>query len=264
LRILLAEDNCTNQQVAMGVLAKLGLHVDAVANGAEAIKALETLPYDLVLMDVQMPVMDGLEATRIIRGGLPGSLSCSAIPIIAMTANTRQGDRARCLEVGMNDYVNKPIEIHVLAEVLDKWLPGQKTGVSDSGAPNPRQGVLVFERDGMMTRLGQDGTLALTVSACFREDMPRQFLLLRSYLDAHDLVSAERQAHSIKGAAANVGGEALRVVAFEIEKACQAGDCELALSHLPELELQFDRLNEALNQEFNPVGKSSGGWDNVR
>ena len=121
-RILLAEDNITNQQVAVGILKKLGLRADAVANGAEAVKALETLPYDLVLMDVQMPEMNGLEATRHIRNP-QSAVRNHQIPIIAMTAGAMQGDREKCLEAGMNDYVSKPIFPQALAEALDRWLP---------------------------------------------------------------------------------------------------------------------------------------------
>ena len=122
-RILLAEDNITNQQVALGILKKLGLRADAVANGAEAVKALETIPYDLVLMDVQMPEMDGLEATRRIRNPQSAVVQITRIPIIAMTAHAMQGDRERCLEAGMNDYVSKPVSPQALAEALEKWLP---------------------------------------------------------------------------------------------------------------------------------------------
>ena len=121
-RILLAEDNITNQQVALGILKKLGLRADAVANGAEALKALETIPYDLVLMDVQMPEMDGSRPPGRSAIRNPQS-SITRIPIIAMTAHAMQGDRERCLEAGMNDYVTKPVSPQALAEVLDKWLP---------------------------------------------------------------------------------------------------------------------------------------------
>ncbi|MFZ4441113.1 MAG: response regulator, partial [Syntrophales bacterium] len=121
-RILLAEDNITNQQVAVGILKKLGLRADAVANGAEAVKALETLPYDLVLMDVQMPEMNGLEATLLIRNP-QSAVRNHQIPIIAMTAGAMLGDREKCLEAGMNDYVSKPIFPQALSEALDKWLP---------------------------------------------------------------------------------------------------------------------------------------------
>ena len=126
----MAEDNITNQQVALGVLRKLGLSADAVANGEEALKALETLPYDLVLMDCQMPVMDGYDATRAIRSPL-STVRNHKIPVIAMTAHTMQGDREKCLEAGMNDYVSKPVLPRNLAEAIAKWLPPQAKTTQD-------------------------------------------------------------------------------------------------------------------------------------
>ena len=116
-RILLVEDNTTNQQVALGILRKFGLRADAVADGSEAIHALETLPYELVLMDVQMPVMDGLEATRQIRNP-QSTVRNHQVPIIAMTAHALQGDRELCLEAGMNDYITKPVSFDGLVKVM--------------------------------------------------------------------------------------------------------------------------------------------------
>jgi len=121
-RILVAEDNLTNQQVALSILKHLGLRADAVANGAEALKALASQAYDLVLMDVQMPVMDGLEATRQFRRS-ESAAPKHPVPVIAMTANAMLGDRGKCLEAGMNDYLSKPVSPQMFATVLDKWLP---------------------------------------------------------------------------------------------------------------------------------------------
>ncbi|MCF8075349.1 MAG: response regulator [Desulfotignum sp.] len=127
LHILLAEDNITNQLVALGILKKLGLHADSVANGREALDAVSKQPYDLILMDIQMPVMDGLEATRQIRAHEQQSTRSqqpeTSLPIIAMTAHAMTGDRDRCLEAGMNGYVAKPIDPLALADELNKWLP---------------------------------------------------------------------------------------------------------------------------------------------
>jgi CheY-like chemotaxis protein len=130
-RILLAEDNITSQQVAAGILKKMGLRADFVANGAEAVKALETLPYDLVLMDMQMPEMDGVEATRAIRNP-HSAVRNHQIPIIAMTANAMQDDRRLCIEAGMNDYVAKPISAQALLEALEKWLPSQPVAATSA------------------------------------------------------------------------------------------------------------------------------------
>jgi signal transduction histidine kinase/DNA-binding response OmpR family regulator len=120
-RILVAEDNIVNQQVALGILRKLGLQADAVANGVEAVQALETLPYDLVLMDMQMPEMDGLQATRVIRAP-HSAVRDHEIPVIAMTAGVMPGDRQRCLDVGMNGYITKPVSPRELADALNRWL----------------------------------------------------------------------------------------------------------------------------------------------
>ncbi len=121
VRILLAEDNPTNQLLARTILKKIGYQVDAVANGKEALDALGAASYDLILMDCQMPEMDGYEATRRIRKGDQG-LPNPHLPVIAMTANAMQGDREKCLEAGMNDYIAKPVNPKALAETLERWL----------------------------------------------------------------------------------------------------------------------------------------------
>ena len=134
LRILLAEDNATNQKLALRLLARMGYHADVAANGLEALEALERQLYDVVLMDVQMPEMDGLEATRHIRRELPEARQPR---VIAMTANAMQGDREMCLAAGMDDYVSKPIRIEELVEALSKSRP---LAASQEGAGGSRPG----------------------------------------------------------------------------------------------------------------------------
>jgi CheY-like chemotaxis protein len=121
IRILVAEDNPVNQKVAQAILRKMGIRADVVANGQEAINELRIIPYDLVLMDCQMPEIDGFEATSFIRKEASGVLNPD-IPIVAMTASTMQGDRERCIRAGMNDFVAKPVKPGELAEVLARWL----------------------------------------------------------------------------------------------------------------------------------------------
>jgi CheY-like chemotaxis protein len=118
LRVLLAEDNLVNQKVALKILEKFGLHAEVAATGQEALDRLDRTPYDLIFMDCQMPEMDGFEATRLIR-----SREVGHIPIIAMTANAMVGDRERCLEAGMDDYISKPVRVEAVQGALERWLP---------------------------------------------------------------------------------------------------------------------------------------------
>ncbi len=239
-RVLLAEDNITNQQVALGMFKKLGLRADAVANGVEALKALETLPYDLVLMDVQMPEMDGLEATRHIRA----SAVIHGIPVIAMTAHAMQGDRERCLQAGMNDYVTKPVSLQALARVLEKWL--SKAETRSPAGPGSKAPLPVFDKAELMSRLMDDEDLAREVIERFLEDMPLQHAALEAYLSAGDTSGARRQAHSIKGASANVSAAALCEAASEMESAAKAGDLDGVKARMTELKSRFETLRQGL------------------
>jgi CheY-like chemotaxis protein len=119
MRVLLAEDNVSNQKVTMTMLKRLGYNADVAANGKEALRALENQSYDLVLMDVRMPEMNGLEATRIIRQRWPGK----GPKIIAITAFALQGDKEKCLAAGMDDYISKPVRMNELAKLLGKYQP---------------------------------------------------------------------------------------------------------------------------------------------
>jgi signal transduction histidine kinase/DNA-binding response OmpR family regulator len=257
MRILLAEDNQTNQQVVIGLLKKLGIRTDAVFNGAEALRALTETPYDLVIMDVQMPVMDGLEATTKIRDSHSGVIN-SQIPIIAMTAHAMQGDRDRCLNAGMDDYITKPVSFQTLSAVLEKWLlsPPEKmvkSAADDRSTPEKttsEKTPLIFDRDAMLHRLMKDESLAKAIVQVFLEELPYQLEVLREYLKAKDAEKFIRQSHTIKVEAATVGGEAMAAAAGRVEEAARF-ELRAANALLPELELQAAELQQTLKREFN-------------
>ena len=251
-RILVAEDNQTNQAVALAILQRLGYRADAVANGQEAIAALQQIPYDLVLMDCQMPELDGYEASRRIRQ--PGSgVRSPNLPIIAMTANAMQGDREKCLRAGMNDYLPKPVQPAALMHAIKLWLPAlaksppqpPPTAAPPAAAPAPEV-VAIFNSKDLLERLLGDDATARIVVAGFVDDVPKQLRLLREHLEQGATPAATRQAHTLKGAAASVGAAALSTVACELEKAGQSGDLTLLASLLPRLDEQFTQLRAVL------------------
>jgi PAS domain S-box-containing protein len=247
-RILVAEDDSTNRDVALGMLRKLGLGADAVCTGAEAIKSLESTAYDLVLMDMRMPVMDGIEATRHIRNPRSGVLNCN-VPIVAMTANAMESDRQLCLAAGMNDFVAKPASIAVLRDALKRWLPSEDSAIPARGGQlvSPRAtDTDVFDPASVLSRLEGDNELAQIVYAAFLEDVPRQIQSLKQLVADRDDAGSARQAHSIRGASASVGGEAVRRLAEEMEKAADAGDWRSVIARMDELEVQFSRLKNAM------------------
>ena len=275
-RILLAEDNVTNQEVVLMILKKMGVHVDVATNGREAIRALRAAPYDLVLMDCQMPVMDGYEATRVIRNPESGVLD-PQVPVIAVTAHAMQGDREKCFRAGMNDYLPKPVGPKSLAEILKKWLlknhgvrgsPTQRSGstaVSAAAGEPPvwdrllvRQAFQpddaaageppVWDRAGMLDRLMNDEAFALALVQRFLADIPRQLEILDKMVQDGDISGVRVHAHAVKGAAANVNAGQLQAVAFEMEQAAKRGNADALNRHLAGLKGAFARLRQAMQE----------------
>jgi CheY-like chemotaxis protein/HPt (histidine-containing phosphotransfer) domain-containing protein len=226
------------------------LRAEAVANGAEAVRALESIPYDLVMMDISMPVMDGMEAARQIRNPRSTVLNHD-IPIVALTANAMQSDRDDCLAAGMNDFVSKPILKAELRAALNRWLR-----IDDAAIPAATRQVvpsttaedvtLIFDQAGVLERLEGDNELAQIVFATFLEDIPGKIQALKAFVKCGDTAGSARQAHSIRGASANVGGDRLRNVASMMEKAADAGDLHVVEARMADLELEFDRLRDAM------------------
>ena len=260
-RILLVEDNHTNQLVAMGILENLGYQTSVAHNGIEAIKALETSHYDLVLMDCQMPGMDGFEATSIIRDPHSGVMNHSA-PIIAMTAHAMKGDREKCLAAGMDDYLSKPIRSTDLADMLKKWLGRLEAKSPDreqedlvltvQGRPSPvielesaLNAESVFDTADLLDRFDGDEDLVRTVLCAFFQDIPNTVSQLRDAIEKADTPGIGLHAHTIKGASGNAGGAAMQEIAFKMETAGKAGDMGAAAILMPELLRQFDLFKVA-------------------
>ena len=247
-RILLVEDNPTNQQVALAILGKLGHHADAVENGVEALEALRRADYDIVLMDCEMPDMDGYETARRIRRPSSGMRN-SDIPIIALTAHALMGDREKCIAAGMNDYLAKPIEPGQLVEVLLKWLrlPAQREPLrlADSASQPVRE---VFREKELVARLSGDQALARTIVAGFLSDAPVQLQKLKQLIEQGDARGAGMQAHTLKGAAATVSAPGLHELALQIKQAATDGELSRAAALLGSVEEEIGRLKATLSQ----------------
>jgi len=243
-RILVAEDNATNREVALAQLRKLGYKTAAVTNGAEAVDAIQQGGYHLVLMDCEMPVMDGFEATRRIRDLNP------AIPIIALTADAMSGDRGRCLSQGMNDYLAKPVDLERLAEIVDKWLPvsGACEDAQSGEDPTDKLVDAIFDPESLLRRLMGDRQLARIIVNGFLNDVPCQLNNLRKRLAEADAPGVRLQAHALKGAAATVSAASLRAAALEIEQTAAAGRLDDCGRLLPRVTVEFERLSSALER----------------
>ena len=249
-RILVVEDNVVNQKVIQKLLERQGHRSDLAGNGFEALVALRERPYDLVLMDCQMPEMDGFEATRQLRD-LASGVRDAAIPVIALTANAMQGDRERCLEAGMNDYLTKPISPQALADALAHWLP-EKVGAGETAIP-PEESFkvldgAVFDAETMLSRLGDDLEIAQIAVAGTLESVPDELAGLRRAAAANDCATARRHAHTIKGLTATIAALPCAAAAEYIEHRLSAGELHAALHALPQLEERFLTLSEGLQE----------------
>jgi CheY-like chemotaxis protein/HPt (histidine-containing phosphotransfer) domain-containing protein len=236
-RILLAEDNIINQKVAQQMLSKLGYKADVVADGQEAVRALEMINYDLVLMDCQMPNMDGFEATAMIRNPDSNVLN-HTVPIIAMTANAMQGDRERCIAAGMDDYLPKPVKKDALAEALGVWLKkGVRTDISQDRHAAVSPGIpILFDKADLLDRFDGDLDFAQSILDDALNELPEDIKALREHVTGTDMQALRLLAHTMKGVAANICTPALRELCFSIETAAKNSDQKSVQELLPELE----------------------------
>lgn len=262
--VLVAEDNVVNQEVAIGMLDSLGCRSTVVGDGIEVLEAIEESDFDLILMDVQMPRMDGYAATRAIRernAKLPAESQCT-IPIVALTANAVKGDRARCIEAGMDDYLSKPFTQHGLRDVLERWIDPERENRDDSstqdGQPESSpieqatasdlEGVLDQEILDSLMELSPDGSNSIVVRVfkSFRGLAPRMIEQIREALEEQDIDALKRAAHSLKSSSANVGARQLSNLFRFLEAVANEGSTKGAEPIADEIDREYARVLAAM------------------
>ncbi len=259
LDLLLVEDNPVNQRLALRILEKWGHRVAIAHNGRQAVDTWLQHQFDLVIMDVQMPVMSGLEAVALIRTHEAGTDRHT--PVIAMTAHAMDSDRRKCLESGMDDYVTKPIDVARLFEAIERLAGPAKTESPPPPAPARAQPLAAkadlvpapsttsppeFDLAFALKRVDGDHALLREVTGLFLEDAPKLLQQIRDAIEHRDARLLEHAAHTLKGAVGNFGARPTQELALELEKAGRSGQFDDAPALLNQLEGQFARLNPAL------------------
>ncbi len=243
-RVLLAEDNPVNQTLAVRLLEKRGHAVVVAANGREALEALRQQEFDVVLMDVQMPEMDGFEATAMIRA--EEKRTGRHMPVIAMTAHAMKGDRERCLEAGMDDYVSKPINPEQLFDTLERLVADPAPGVEAAGADGPARAESLIDMTSLLARVGGDRNLLAEMAGLFLEELPRSLSAIREAISESDAKNLERAAHILKGSVGNFEAKGAFDAALHLETVARNGDLLDASGACRKLIDELDRLRPVL------------------
>ena len=245
LRILLAEDNIVNQRVAVGLLKKRGHDVIVANNGVEALEELARGPVDLVLMDMQMPLMGGLEATTKIRERERETGAHTRI--VAMTAHAMTGDRERCLEAGMDGYLSKPIDPALLFATVE-----QSEGAADAAAPATRSASAAIDREALMNRVGGDEELFTEIVRLFLADCPARVADIQAAVEAADTEAIRLTCHALKGAAGNLSAMDLMSAARALERIGAEGRIDAAPAAYRDLATQAALAIDSLRQMVPP------------
>ncbi|MCP4220832.1 MAG: response regulator [bacterium] len=253
IHLLVAEDNQVNRKTAVKILEKFGFGVSAVTNGREVLAALESTHYDLILMDVKMPGLDGFEATKEIRNRekylTAGPGNPARIPIIALTAQALEGYRDKCLDVGMDDYIAKPFEPTVLKEKIIKLLPRlqhEDPPPAASVADEPESGEDVFMKAWLLKRCMGDTLLASEAVSDFLKEAPEKITDLRDALEKGEAVGVVNSSHSLKGISADIGVVLVRDIARDMEASAKNGDLAEITDKLPLLDREYEKARHQL------------------
>ena len=273
-RVLVVDDSSTNQKVARLILESLGCRVDLASNGAEAIQMVQLLPYDIVFMDCEMPEIDGFDATRKIREleravaksepGRPSrplleAIQVKRLPIVAMTAKALSGDREKCLECGMDDYVTKPVQIETLIGIARKWAPecvdAQATSEDEGGSSLAIEaqgaGTAPFDTDTLDSLRDQDVALFEMILETFLEETPRQMSEMLDALGTKQDDKLRRLAHKLKGTTLTLGMQKLGELAGELEER-EFTEAEKA-SALDRLDLELRKACAFMEEELRKI-----------
>jgi len=254
-RVLVADDNTTNQKVARLMLENLGCRVDVSANGKEAVEMLDLLPYDMVLMDCEMPEMDGYEATAEIRRRHADDRH---VPVVAMTAKAIQGDRERCLEAGMDDYISKPVRLEDLEMALARWVSGDGTVVESrqqSAPPTAPPDALAPPLDPAVTaRLCElaaatDQSVLSEIYEAFLSSAVDYLAAIREGAAINDAEGLRKAVHAFRGASANIGAQHLAELCRQLEALGEAGRVDGAVESLEQLEQEFARVRNEVEEQ---------------
>ncbi len=241
LRVLLAEDNAINRELAIRLLTKRGHAVEVATNGKLALDMLEGGYFDVILMDVQMPVVDGFEATAAIRS--KEKFTGKHIPIIAMTAHAMKGDRERCLAAGMDEYISKPINAIELMEILESF--------SDSTipvSPPPEQALPALDKKVALTRVGGDQALLIDLGRLFSGESAKLLAAIRDAADRKDIEALQNAAHSLKGSVATFAADEAFEAATKVEKLASSGDLTAINEAISSLAFEIERVLSALGE----------------
>ena len=246
MNILLVEDNLINRKVALKLLEKLGYHADTADNGFEGVDAAMNRSYDLILMDIQMPEMDGYEATRAIRR-IESAATRPDVPIIAMTAHAMKGDREKCLNAGMDDYLAKPIQLRELGAAIARWTVPDTP--PHAAPPTGQESVqmCVFDRAGVLDRLEGDADLLDELLKTLFDSVPQRMAALEQAIASGNAFEIRLIAHTLRGAAANLGASRLQAAADELERAAEAGDLSGAVAMAAALQAELDSLRTTID-----------------
>ncbi len=253
--LLLVEDNEVNQEVAQEILSAAGIRVDIATNGAMALAKVAVVDYDGVLMDCQMPVMDGFDATRKLRE----NPRLATLPVIAMTANAMVGDKERCLESGMNDFIAKPIDVGQLFTTLARWVHPANPQAPVVAVAQANDDVLPviagLRMESALARVGGSTALMRKLLIRFAETQRDAVHRIGAAIDSNDLGAATREAHTIKGLAGNIGAPGVADVAAALEQMLGQGDLASLEQVLGELAIELDDLVSRIDHALGDAGR---------